>query len=469
MKRWFLVAAIVTLFVGLGVVHAQTLPPTLDIIGHVGGSVAAVATDGDYLYVGQGPRIHVYDLANLEDPTKIAQTNILDSNVRMLEVVGDYVYAFLSSGDRIPNQFVIVDVSTPSAPQRLGAIPMPSEYEWGNADMHIDGDYAYITGEHSTRILDVSDPADPQDIGVYSAGGAVTLLKENRLLVGMTILDVSDPEMPLYLGLLDAPGIADYFDVVVAGHLLYLSTTEGLVILDVTDLLQPVLVGRSQTELSVGVMALAGDRLYVGEYGGMLRIFDVSDPQMPTELNTLALPDLGYDGLAVAGDYVFIGAQTEGLLIVEVSDPADLPVHQAAQGLHSPVDIFAGDGPYVYVIDESGISILDVTAPGDPQRVGNIAITPHDMKIQYPYIYIVDGSLRVFDVSDPQTPIEVSTLALGGHAVRIQLIDDRAYINSAGLHIIDIGDPANPQDIAVWPVPAQDVRVRPRITYLIFG
>jgi len=209
-KRWFLVFAVVIVLAGFGVVQAQSPPPTLDIIGHVGGAIEAVATDGDYLYVGQGPRILVYDLANPEDPTKIAQTDILDSNVRMLEVVGDYVYAFFSNGNLIPNQFIVVDVSSPSAPECLGAIPMPSEYYWGTADMHIAGDYAYITGEGSTRILDVSDPADPQDIGVYPAGGSVTLLEENRLLVGMTILDVSDPEMPLYLGLLDAPDSGHY-------------------------------------------------------------------------------------------------------------------------------------------------------------------------------------------------------------------------------------------------------------------
>jgi hypothetical protein len=78
-----------------------------------------------------------------------------------VDVVGSYVYG-AAGGD-----LRIVDVSNPTAPSEVGFYDMPGD-AWSVAEgVAVAGDYAYIAAGGDLRIVDVSNPAVPTEVGFY--------------------------------------------------------------------------------------------------------------------------------------------------------------------------------------------------------------------------------------------------------------------------------------------------------------
>ena len=95
--------------------------------------------------------------------------------------------------------------------------------------------------EEGLRVIDVSDPENPDEIGFYDtpgfaygvfAAGDMAYVADN--VAGLRVIDVSDPENPDEVGFYDTPGVA--WGVFVAGNLAYVADGgSGLRILDVSD------------------------------------------------------------------------------------------------------------------------------------------------------------------------------------------------------------------------------------------
>jgi hypothetical protein len=85
---------------------------------------------------------------------------------------------------------------------------------------------------------------------------------------GLGIVDVSDPAQPTQVGVYDTPGAA--FGVAVAGDLAYIADSSALRIADVSDPSQPIEVASYETDgLAVNV-ATTDDLIYVATSGGLL-------------------------------------------------------------------------------------------------------------------------------------------------------------------------------------------------------
>jgi hypothetical protein len=71
-------------------------------------------------------------------------------------------YAYVACED---SGLHVIDISDPSNPQEIGVYDVFGSYR----DIHVSGSYAYIANEHSMLVVvDVSDPANPQEAGYYS-------------------------------------------------------------------------------------------------------------------------------------------------------------------------------------------------------------------------------------------------------------------------------------------------------------
>ncbi|MFH1312649.1 MAG: hypothetical protein ABIJ00_05425, partial [Candidatus Eisenbacteria bacterium] len=107
---------------------------------------------------------------------------------------------------------------------------------------------------------------------------------------------------------LDTPGSAHW--AVLAGDYAYVADyTEGFLVVDVSDPMNPTAVASVDTPGAAHYVALAGDYAYVADATGGLRVIDVSDPTNPIEVASL-----GTSGSAVAvtlaGDYAYVAAQS---------------------------------------------------------------------------------------------------------------------------------------------------------------
>jgi hypothetical protein len=83
--------------------------------------------------------------------------------VRNLFVEGNYVYLCISAA------IVILDVSDPVHPQKLGGVAMPDDA----IDIYIQQrNYAYVADSgKGLRIIDINNPEEPKEVGAYEMIG----------------------------------------------------------------------------------------------------------------------------------------------------------------------------------------------------------------------------------------------------------------------------------------------------------
>jgi hypothetical protein len=117
--------------------------------------------------------------------------------------------AFVGSGTTM----LVLDVSTPSSPQLLGDVTLP-DLVYGIA---VGGSHAYVAnGMAGLRVIDVSNPAAPVEVGVsdvtnegaldVAVAGSHAYVAYGTL--GLRVIDVSEPSLPGVVGAIDTPGTA---------------------------------------------------------------------------------------------------------------------------------------------------------------------------------------------------------------------------------------------------------------------
>ncbi len=95
---------------------------------------------GNYVYLGVGPRLIILNVSNPAQPAFVGQTDVLPGTVRDVAVAGDYAYvADGGAGLRI------VDVSHPAAPAEVGFYDT-SGFAGGVA---VAGNYIYVADQAS--------------------------------------------------------------------------------------------------------------------------------------------------------------------------------------------------------------------------------------------------------------------------------------------------------------------------------
>ena len=287
-----------------------------------------------------------------------------------------------------------------------------------------------------TVILSLATPALAQDcpelvgwLGVQYAG-EVAVSSGYAYVVGgsgLRVIDVSDPYHPVEVGFL---GFSEWSGAVaVSGDYAYVVEGLNLYVIDVSTPSAPVQVG--SVELHPGHprdVAVSGDYAYVVTIGAypVLSVIDVSDPSAPVEVGTVW--DGGGGGVAVSGGYAYVAAGW-GLAVIDVSEPT--APHRIGELLWVGGSGVAVSGGYAYTaVPYSdyiplGLYVIDVSEPSAPVEVGFLG-TPKpalDVAVSRGYAYVAvndeysfpGGGLHVIDVSIPSAPVEVGSYAtIGG-------------------------------------------------------
>jgi hypothetical protein len=315
----------------------------------------------------------------------------------------------------------------------------------------VQGGYAYVGVDREFVVLDVSNPANPTRVGAWALPGVVTdacvvgsyayvshasnYAPDGTLLHGgMRIIDISNPASPIevsyYLYEESFPT-----SVAASGDYAYLTDWTDLQVVDVS---RPARPRRAALFPGLGYrVVVAGDYAYITWEGcsmrspcnGQFRIVDISDPRAPADAAVMAYPQRAVGALAVSGHYAYVGV--EGLRIFDVASPAS-PVEVGflpASGFSRPLGL-AIDGARAYYVDFSqalnaqALYIVDVTDPAAPVTVNawalpSSSLTPQNMAVVGRFVYLTVGGcfapdnadcgngLMVIDVADPGAPVEV--------------------------------------------------------------
>ena len=260
---------------------------------------------------------------------------------------------------------LIFDVSDPSTPALVGQYVVPGGRDSietftniHNITLSPDGDTIYaINQSHrrsDLRLIDVSDPSAPRELGRYLVPGAQSVFDGvhdlyvgerdgreiafvNALQSGLIILDVTDPADLVTLSTLAWDGIFSHsgWAFEAGGRHYYANNDEGydqgVTIFDVTDLKRPEIVSEyfSRPGISVHNVEIVEGIAYLSYYLDGLRVLDLRDPANPREIghfDTVGDSDerdinQGAWGVHVADGRVYISDRETGIYAFEVEIP----------------------------------------------------------------------------------------------------------------------------------------------------
>lgn len=390
-----------------------------------------IALQGNQAFVITGDLLRVFDVSDPAHPTKIDSLKTPGYTGRFTDIamIGRFAYCATNEGllvigvpggDRptvvwesgigatglaISNNRVFVshdswlrslDITDPASPVEGWIFPTGSEFR----DLDLAGETAYIADkDYGLRILDVSNPVNPEPVGDYYAGDTVTQLevvKDHVYLFGylsLSVIDVSDPENPVETARRSSTHY--YASAAVGqGHLFVSKQSVGFEVLDVSVPSTPVEEGDYGIDLGLDpCLAIDGDLLFVVEGRFIpkekrhLRIIDVSDPSNPNEVGSFLLFDLvafasgmGYypRDIAVRNGYVFLPCAEIGLRIIDATDPSaphevyryetDCLMNDASISENL---LYISECPKrLWLSGPQTITVLNVSDPANPVEVG---------------------------------------------------------------------------------------------------
>ena len=372
----------------------------VELVGQIGGTVNAVALQGQYAYIGEGPRLTILDVSDPASPALAGTTELLPDIVTGVAVAGQVAYIVeRSCGIRV------IDLSVPGHPAAVGSCIAAAEA------ISIAGRYAYAAGGTFT-VLDLADPLHPTKIGQYDSSGfasSVAAVDSFAYVAdadgGLRVVDVSTPSEPKEVGFLQMGNHAE--GVAVSGHFAYLADSyTGVHVIDVSDPAAPTEVGQVATSGQASGVTVVDNVAYVADNDGGLLMLDVSDPPHPRSLAVFDSAGRPAN-VATSGNLAYVAAGPGGLRVVDVSSPAEVREigYYARPGW---VDNIAVAGQYAYVAGSRALHVLDLADPAHPVQAAVLALPgdPQTLAVgkHYAYVYVPDTGYMRIDISEPTRP-----------------------------------------------------------------
>jgi hypothetical protein len=274
------------------------------------------------------------------------------------------------------------------------------------------------------------------------------------------VLDLTDPVNPEILG--EYSTELFIYDLEISGNYAYLATGLAMEIVDVSNLFNLVLTGKVDREyLPYRELAVSGDYAYVGDYAGTLHIIDISDPYNPVEISWTYGTSDDPKHIEVYGDYVYMIARVDlGISIVNVSDPEN-PQFEGLYYTNSGPKAIKVSGSYLFVglIANPEFQILDISTPTDPTVLGSTDLSigyPKDIEIEGNWAYLAnsDDIFSIVDISQITNPEERSNIQLtnSAGALGVAIHNEYAYLSVySGLSTVLIADADDPIEVGFYP------------------
>ena len=231
------------------------------------------------------------------------------------------------------------------------------------------------SGNPELKILDVSDPALPVELGNYDGGcwASDLIIRDDRcyLVTDFTssrfkVIDVSDPAAPVEMGNIALPGLYPE-GVDVLGDYAYITDFQRLVILNISDPSAPYPVGGYG--IGGSGVAARGDYVYMASGEAGLEVINVGHLESIIEATRFPLPGAAYD-VVLAGDYAYVAVSDQGLHIIDISDLVNL-TEVGYINLPGYAVSVAVSGNYAFIgALDSGLRVIDVSDPSSPVETG---------------------------------------------------------------------------------------------------
>jgi hypothetical protein len=257
---------------------------------------------------------------------------------------------------------IIVNVSNPVQPEILGT------YHGGGLPYALESvdEIVYLADQfEGLRIIDISDPTNPTEIeGYVGSGMAFDLEIVGDLLFmadheyGMVILNISTPSNPVFI----SNYISDCVHLEIEESIAFIAGHGRLRLVNVSDPQHPTLLGQTTDSSStLWDPSVSNDTIYLANHSGddgELQIFDASDPSNIEEIGEFDSEGT-FQSFYVQDSLLYAVDFESGLYLLDVSNP-ELPVEVERFSDGAPWDVVLS-GDYVYLCGSEGLQILQIT------------------------------------------------------------------------------------------------------------
>jgi hypothetical protein len=408
-----------------------------------------------------------------------------------IRLQGHYAYVATSSATPSAPGLVIMDISNPAVPLKVGFYGISLASAQG---LHVSGNLAYLASTAGLIVLDISDPAHPTRVGAYTNSiNAQGVVVANQLAFvaadfgGVVVLDVSDPTQPTRVASFVTGN--NVRGLQVAGPYVFVAAAAfGMKVLTgfptaATDL-PPTNLPPTIIREPVNVTMLRSNTASFGVIvEGTLPIsFQWYKDGNFTPNLTNSWPFFTNVQASAAGSYFAVISNAFGVVTSAVAKLDVWSITNAGRyfsgsqrDLATSVD---ARGQYAYVADpNNGLEIIDYSLPNLPRRIGLYTPKPgtaNGVRVRGSFAYLADGlaGLDIIDVSDPTRPIRVGGYNVNPNTVatKLDLVWPLAYVANglAGLQIIDVSTPTAPVRLGGYDTPgtAVNVRVTNQVAYV---
>lgn len=425
----------------------------------------------------------------------------------------------------------VFDVSIDSAPKLVDQYDMRSKQLYGQlsvvVDIEVNQSYAYISdANNGITILDLfSDSDHPEEIKITKKGQIATpgaasgiTLSGNTLYVadgnsGLFVADISNPSAPTAIGNYPATGaygivemagklfLADTVDGIAKidggeksfvksgsfdppsntdalfadGSFAYLldnnGSKEGMIIISLSDTGQYLFKGSVATPGNATNLYVSESKAYVADGPAGITIIDMEEKTSPFVTGSFK-PGGNASDIIVHGfdNTAYIADKSIGLIVADITDQGMLSEKSTLYINNARALAYMQQTkPYLLVVNEEGLYIVDISNPGAPLITGYFK-TPGlalDVGVKDNYAIVADGEngILLIDLSNPANPLLAASYDTKGKATALYI--DQSYIHVAdgtnGLQILGIvaKDPVELKLITEYETPgnASDVFV----------
>jgi hypothetical protein len=449
-------------------INAPVSGGVCDVPGEFSGTISI---SGNYVYlISLQNGINIVDISNPLAPNLV---NTLDYGNFYSALFIDQDYLYVATG----NQFKILDLSDPVNPAESSSTTM-----YNTDDVFVSGNYA-ILGHYSSaqgiRIMNVTDKTNPTETSLFITTTGTKSVDINKVSVSDNFvyaaskedlwlfkIDISDPANPTEISKTEIPfdGYALPLSLQTNDTYVYLGldSDNGFKKINTSDLSN---AGQFECPKDARWTYVYDQRLYVSSSEGFW-IYDVSNDWQPVLIKSY--PEWSWISRFVVIDHVVYAISDDTYRIINATDANNL--------FETGSYIFGGDRPhelyqilnYAYLLTGNtceNFKILDVSNPSTITQKGLYTITGigRDLVIDeassvayFVYENGAAGGLLSLDISDPLAPALLKDTATTNAPFCLWKSDQYLFIgsNSASnkyfVNVYDVTNPSLPANVSEY-------------------
>jgi hypothetical protein len=238
----------------------------------------AIKVVGDYAYIAEN--MMIWSISNPYNPILAGQVVLGDLRNKATGIDVNGSYAYVVSFDA-GYEFCIFNIANPNSPSLVSLLTIDSLL-----CIKVVDNYAYVGGETSLKVIDISNKSNPVivgSVGIGSTGYANHLdVVGNKAYValsagGLKIFDISTPTNPILVSSI-AKSSAETSDVKVHGNLAYvLDNDPGLIrIFDISNVNNPILLYSNNLGFQYSsALEVTDNKIYVTCVYDLLKVYDI--------------------------------------------------------------------------------------------------------------------------------------------------------------------------------------------------